>query len=448
MDVKSYLNKVRSEGADLDSMFIILVTGSLLCIIILTCMVFIQGPRIREVTFNPELSTQNSGQWILMHTNLPLGMIQGKQVMISPATPFSVLSSGNEVAVQFKQRLSYDSHYTVKVATGSVTLQYGFKTPKGVCFYLVSPGTLKEHTVGDAVDQTVYQAPFINEFALTGDYLAVVEPNGSTDSLVIVNTKTKKSYDADLPQAGTIQNIKASPDGQDFSFTFTSLEASSKPNYNTDLFSLDVLTNKVVPVYGFNHQLLQATDWTYSPDGLAMVVQTFSSVIEAVYLNSTTPPLPIGAYSIIDGFSYDGTHLYVGTLKQGTENIDLDTRKGTYLDQTPLGSMSNLELVAPLPNSAGYVMQVQEPIATSANYAQYVMLVTSSGQRTLYASRNGADAIASVSVSPNDEYVAIGVSPTSATQPGSGTLANTVIVSTATGKIVDTIPSLEQVVWE
>ena len=449
MNANVYAHKLavlyRDKGAD---RFMRLVVGSLVLICALVALVLVKGARIREATFTPELATQNSDEWLLMHTNVPLGMVHTRQVSVSPSTPVSAISSGNEVAVQFKPRLQYVTRYTVALSDGLAKLTYSFMTPKGVCYYLISPGTIKEHTVGEPTDQVVYQAPFINEFALTGNYLAVVVQNGATDKLVIVNLKNNAVSSASLPQAGTIQYLKASPDGQDFSFTFTSLNQKDMPYYDSTLFSLNVPANKTTPVYGFNHGLLRATDWAYSPDGSAIVVQTFSSVIEAVYLNGVTPPLPIGAYAIIDGFSYDGSELYVGTLQKGSEVVNLSTRGAVFLNQAPMGTGSALELVAPLPNGAGYVMQVQKAISGSANYAQYVVLVQGNKRRILYASPRGTDAIASVSVSPNDQYVAVGISPTYFTQTNGGSPAGTLIIDAHRGTVVDRIPSLEQVVWQ
>jgi hypothetical protein len=251
-----------------------------------------------------------------------------------------------------------------------------------------------------------------------------------------------------LPQVGTIQKLKASPDGQDFTFTFSSLHSKDKSSYNNTLFSFNVLSNQSTPVYGFNHQTLRATDWTYSPDGTVLVVQTFSSVLEAVYLNGTTPPLPLGAYGIISGFSYDGADIYVGNLIKGLSVINVTSRAAKLLNQAPLGPTSNLLLVSPLLNSNGYVELVQKAVPGSANLAQYVILVQGTHTRTIYASSDGLDAVAGISISPNDEYMSIGVSPTYFTQTNGGTPASTLIVDTASGKVVDQLPSLEQVLWQ
>jgi len=427
--------------------FAVIVGGSLLVIVILVALVFIRGPHIREVTFSPELTTQNTGEWLLMHTNVPLRPVHSSQIRVMPSTSTHVLSSGNEVAIQFLRRLPYNTNYAVTLASSPLKLTYRFTTPKGVCYYLVSPGTIKEHVVGTSPDRTVYEAPFINEFALTGNYLAVVTQQSATDGLVIVNLSSGQTFDAKLPEAGTIQQLEASPDGQDFSYTFTSLNSAARPYYDSTLFSLNVPSNKSTPIYGFNHGLLRATAWAYSPSGLVMIVQTFSSVIEAVYVNGVTPPLPIGAYDIIDGFSSDGNDIYVGTSQKGFGVINVNTRTVTFLNQSPLGLGSTLELVDPLPNGNGYITQIQKEIPGVANYAEYVMLVQNGRQHVLFASPNGTDAIVGVSVSPNDQYVAIGVSPTYFTKSNGGLPASTLIVS-LNGHVVDRIPSLEQVVWQ
>jgi hypothetical protein len=168
----------------------------------------------------------------------------------------------------------------------------------------------------------------------------------------------------------------------------------------------------------------------------------------AVYLNNQTPPLPLGAYSLISGFSYDGSQIFVGNQQQEMQVINVSTRTVTSLNQTPLGPDSSIQLLDPLVNSAGYIVQVQKPILNSASVGQYIVLVQGTHQRILYASADGADAISGVTISPNDEYASIGVTPTSYTRASSGTPASTLIVDVASGKVVDKVPSLEQVLWQ
>lgn len=442
------LSAVVATWGNFDRSFLLLITGAVVIIMVLILMVFVKGPRIREVTFNPELLTQTSGQWLVLHTNQPLRPVSVKQVSVVPYTPINVLSSGNEVAIQFEQRLPYETTYTIKLTATPVKLTYRFTTSVAASYYLESPGTIKEHIVGQDVDRTVFQAGFINDFALSGKYLAVVVQNGSTDQLRIVNTQTGKSYAANLPEAGMISKVHASPDGEDFTFTLTSEDISEKPYYNTTLFTFNAVTNKSSLVYGFNRSPIRVTDWTYAPGGSVIVAQTFSSVIEAVYLNGQASPLPLGAYGIIAGFSSDGSKIYVGTVQRGMEYITIATRKVTLLNQTPLGAGSSLQLVLPLQNSGGYVMQVQKPLPNSANLAQYIILVEGGHERILYASSNGTDAIAGISLSPNDQYVSIGLSPTYFTRSNDGTPAGTLTVDVANGKVIDHIPSLEQVLWQ
>lgn len=435
-------------GNDFNQIFSRLVVCCLALIVILILLVTVKGPHIRDVSFNPELPTQYSGEWLVLRANQPLKPVHPSQVSISPATPVSVLSSGSEVAVQLQRRLPYDTMYKLNVASPPVKLNYSFATPQGDCYYLISPGTVKKHVLFQSNDQTLYSAPFINQFTLTGNYMAVVDQDGSTDKLVIVNTHNDDTVVAHLPQAGTIQNLKASPDGNEFSFTFTSLNSSAKPYYNTTLFSYNVATNTSTPVYGFNHKSLKVSDWTYSPDGSVVVVQTFSSVIEAVYLNGSNQPLPLGAYGIISGFSFDGANIYVGTLEKGMDEINVTSRKVTRLNEFPFGSNSNLLAVYPLQNSNGYIELVQKSIPNEANLGQYVILVQPNGSRILYESSDGSLAVSGVSVSPNDQYISIGETPTEFVKYNNSITSNTLIVSVKNSKVVDRIPSLEQVDWQ
>lgn len=431
-----------------NSAFKKIVVLSIAIIALLILLVTVRGAHIREATFNPELPTQFSGEWLVLHTDQPLKTIQTKNVKITPSTPIKVISSGNEVAIQFEQRLPYNTNYKINIQSNPVNLNYSFKTPKGIIYYLVGVGTIKGHTLNQANDRTVYSAPFINTFALTGNNMAVVDQHGSTDQLVIVNTNNGDSYQVPLPERGTIQQLRASPDGQDFSFTFTSLSKKAKPYYDSSLLNYSVTLKKVSPIYGFNHKLLKLTDWSYSPDGTVILAQTFSSVVEAVYLNGSTPPLPIGAYGIISGFSYNGGDIYVGTLTQGLEKINVSTRKVSLLNQSPLGLNSQLLAVYPLVNDSGYIEMVQKAIPNEANLGQYVFLKSGSTTKQLFASVNGSDDVAGISISPNDEYISIGVTPTVFSQINKGIPASTLIVSVASGKVIDRIPSLEQGLWQ
>src|SRR5687768_10970869 len=72
-----------------------------------------QGPRVTDVQVDPVAAAAASGSRLIVTTSQSLADVDASQVTVTPATPFSVDTSGRSVGVRFTLPLFDDTEYTV-----------------------------------------------------------------------------------------------------------------------------------------------------------------------------------------------------------------------------------------------------------------------------------------------------------------------------------------------
>ena len=75
-----------------------------------------QGPRATSVQVDPAAAAAASGSRLIVTTSQSLAEVDASQVTVTPATPFTVDTSGRSVGVRFMLPLFDDTEYTVTFA--------------------------------------------------------------------------------------------------------------------------------------------------------------------------------------------------------------------------------------------------------------------------------------------------------------------------------------------
>ena len=114
-----------------------------------------QGPRVTRVSVDPDAAVSAAGSRLIFTTTQSLAEVSPDQVSVSPATAFTVDTSGRSVGVRFAMPLWDDTEYTVTISgvTGvgggpATTITKSFLTPP------LQSYVLQRATGGDTVFRT------------------------------------------------------------------------------------------------------------------------------------------------------------------------------------------------------------------------------------------------------------------------------------------------------
>lgn len=431
-------------------------TITLLAIVVagLAAVNYLQGPRLSSALVDAAGVVKQGGQQLRLFLNEPVARVRAAQVSVVPAAPFTVSTSGGLVAVQFTRALNYDTDYRVSIAGVTslyqdrpASVSYRFHTASPAIYYL-NRGQGTDEVVKTGVRSTdrsvVFSAPRIQSFAVFDALVAVVtaDPAG-VSSLTLVSSNGLAEHVA-LPGDGTVDNLGASPDTGYFGFTFTSNDG----RYDSTLFGVDLgATRLLKPVPGVAGKPMQVLDWSFLPHSSQAVVLTADDSL--LHLDFARPATvsPLGSFSSLGHVSSDGSTVTVGTASgMGVPEqsvVTIATGAAHVVTPLPLDGVkpfgADLQLLA-----GGARVQVVSVYSSARNgYVDRLVLDTGGRSKELYRTVKDAGRIDAMSVSPNDQYAAIEVTPNLATATpdgyhvdGRSTSETTYIVDLATGAVV------------
>jgi hypothetical protein len=378
--------------------------------------------------------------------------VKPADVKITPATDFSVTTSGAVVAVQFDRPLRVDAHYVVEVTdvTNRVedrgsTLKYSFVTGAPPLYYLDrgdSADEIVRTSVAGNERTVVYSAPGIQNFAILGTSAVVSTDVGDgTSALALVSFDDGGIEPLGLPVPGTIEKLQTSSDSNTLGFTFSSVDGA----FADTLLTLNLDAGRdIVPATALDGSRLDAANWMFLREGVSVVAQDLDDDSLLLIDTATGTKLPLGTVSSLESVSTDGTTLGV-TNPFGPVVLTL-----ADLDDTEFAA-SPIDGTTPFP---GEFQSTRDGVVQHVVLVDYEtdvfenLLVFDDGEtsRELFRTVDDAGSIGRISVSPNDQFVAVEVVPNVESSVSDGravdprsTSVTTVFVSIETGAVVKSV---------
>jgi hypothetical protein len=443
-----------------------LVIGCLLAVsFMLIILTSLQSPRIRQVSLDIPATTSYLNQQLFLRFSLPIAHIKASQVSIEPATTFTIANRGDIAAIQFSSRLSYHSTYHVRIAnltdafrsSRKLNFNYSFTTLDPTIYYihrypLATPNPAKKRP--DAIMQTslhgdqstvIYSAPEIADYVVVGKYMIVSSINpDATNSLYAINIQTKQVRKISLPATGAISELQSSPGGRFFGFRLLTNVANHGKQFQNALFTYDTYSDQLGQVRGVNGSILGVVNWLFAPDNRTMLVQTFDSCY-LIDVFHTNPIVPLGQFSSISNFSYDGSRVGLSTLN-GPLILNIVTGQRTPVPLITIANNNTINTDSKLLNNEpGSLNDVDDFNSSSKTYSEDIVITRQNIPKVLYMANLLKTSIVDFEASPNDQYVVVGQASLDNSaydnyaQNPEPTNIQTRIIDSTTGKILKTI---------
>ena len=434
----------------------------------------LRGPKLDAGSVNAQSVISRAGQKLVLHADQTLAPVDASQVEVSPATPFTVESTGPDVQITFTGVLDYATAYSIRVDyfEGSATglrgaLDFGFTTPDVAVTTLLRRGGLAAGadkpsdqivrsalTAGDgAGSEVVFEAPRIQQFQVVPGALAVVELDEQGASSLVVSVEGADGASTGgtvfTPAGGRIQNLHASVSAGLFGYTVNGGEdAVTGREYQNTLFVFDPrsVSGKAEEVTGFGGEPLRVVDWQFVPGSSSIVVQGTDQQLYQLDPIGGAEPVPLGLHAELRDFLAGGLQLVVAD-PAGTSTIDLSTGQVAPLVQStpdvdPALYPGTIVTLA----SGATVRQYDEVDYSSAAPVQQSLIVYAddAGTRELYRPASAGARIRGFCVSPNGQYLAVETIASGAVTdgyplPGYSEMTTT-FVQIATGIVTRSVP--------
>jgi WD40 repeat protein len=379
---------------------------SALACIVLAGLLMSSGPRIRASIFDGTKLTTLKGQRLILKANQPLGKISDSRIATVPKVPVQAVASGNAVAITFKERLAYDTSYTVTIRPENLQpISYSFKTPQAAVYYMDrgSEGLANKiysRTI-EGKQTTVLNMDNINAFvAVDGALIVSTRSADYTTELRRFDLQTKEITPIKLPRVGTATHLQASPDRQSFGYSLTS--KAYNPAFNSTVYIHNAQGKEIGAPTGFDKKKIQALDWRFGADGSTIVAQTFSNDTIVTSAGSDAVPVILGQGGL-GGLSYDGRKAIL-TDANGAFELDLSSNTEKRLALPSDKKDSYVIGVAPYNNGAGHLMHWQS--SDNVRSIEHIS-GTYGGKTKLFYTAEKGESIWAYRTSPNDKYLAV-----------------------------------------
>jgi len=395
---------------------------AVVAVLALVCAVFgvlthLQGPKLTDTQVDASAVVERSGQQLRLFSNQAIAQVDADQVEVTPAADFTVQASGDVVAVQFTDRLRYDTEYQVRVeGVSSIyqqqrsTFSTSFTTEPAVAWRIVHGADGQDDSIeraglrGGAGRTTLWSAPRIQAFEVFDSAVAVVTDDGARSTLSLVSLDGVAVETLPLPGDGDGLVTQLGADRATTTLAFSWQPAGTE---QAQLWTLPLQGERtVVPVTSISGEPLSVLDWQFVPGLDSVVAQATDEQVTLIDLTGTAPPRPLGTFVALQGVALDGTGFVAATALQAFR-VDLATGEQTPIPfsavegQTPY--RGDLVAVA----ATEYVQQVALPADGGASFTSLIVSDDEQEARVLFRPSGRASEIEGFSVSPNGQYLAV-----------------------------------------
>lgn len=430
----------------------------------------LQGPKLSSAVVDPQRVTEQAGTQLRMFANQPLAEVTAEQVTVTPPVPVSVSVQDDLLVVQFEQRLRYSTEYTVDVSDVGATSRdatadftYRFTTAPGSVLYLdrdeAGDEVLRAPLLGSGRGEVVVAAEGIQHFAPVEGVIVLARDDGAGGSLLeSVRPGAGGAVEQiRLPDGVIVRQLIAPSVGTLLGVVLSSVppegEEQGIPEFSNSLVVIDLAGDRAVtPVVGLDGEPLSIITGEFLPNGTTLIVHALDQTVVQIDLAGSALVLPVGQVPTVYGLSTDATKL-TGSDSFGVLYLDLES--GAEVRLNPSLFEGELAFGGEAIFTAGelWVQKVAIPDATGGAFITLLVADDGSGaSRLLLRTIDDRGSLGSLSIAPNDQFVAVEVTPSVADAVPDGRRVNgrptsitTVIVDIETGVVVRTLEGFNPV---
>lgn len=419
----------------------------------------LQGPKLSSALVDPLRVTEQAGQQLRLFANQPLGEVSPDQVTVTPSAEVSVTVDGDLLVVQFEQRLRFGTEYLVEVRDVSApsrdatsTFTHRFTTAQGGVVYLDRGDdvdeVLRAPLDGEGRGEVVLAAPGIQHIAPI-ENVVVVARDGNDGTSVLESVAADGGVQSlTLPDGVRVDELIVPSSGTLLAMVITTAEPeSSESPLEGALAVVDLAGQGIVSIVpGLDGNPIRALEAAFLPDATTLIVHAFDQSLLRVELTDPPLALPVGQIPEMYALSTDGSRV-TGSDAFGGVVVDLATGDESRLDPSLVEGELAFGGQAILTSTDLRVQKVA--VADVATGAVRVMLVADDGTgvaRVLLRTVDDRGSIGDFTISPNDQYVAVEVTPSVADAVADGrpvngraTSVTTVIIDIESGAVVRTL---------
>jgi len=384
----------------------------------------LQGPKLATAQVDPQRVTEQAGQQLRLFANQPLREVDPAQVTVEPDAPVSVVVQNDLLVVQFEQRLRYDTEYTVVIEDVAArsrdavsTFSHSFSTGGGSLLYLdrgeEQDEILRAEISGSGRGELVHAAPGIQSFAPVEEVLVVARDDGAGGSVLeSVLTSTGDTERLRLPDGARVDRLIAPPSGTLLGLVLTEVVEEGTPAYSNALAVVNLAGDRSVTfVEGLDGDPIRALEAFFRPDGTTLYVHALDQSLLRVDLLSPDLVLPVDQFPTVWNLSTDATRLS-GADSFGGLYLDLESGEEVRLNPSLFEGSVVFGGETVLLGDERWVQKVAVPDASGGSFASIVVVDDGSGaSRQLARTIEDRGSIGDLAVSPNDQFVALEVTP-------------------------------------
>ncbi|WP_055897662.1 hypothetical protein [Yonghaparkia sp. Root332] len=421
----------------------------------------LQGPKLSSAQVDATRVTEQSGQQLRLFANQPVDAVDADAVTVEPAAATSVSVQGELIVVQFDERLRYGTEYTVRVEgvgapsrPNTSTFEHRFTTASASVLYLDREDNgvdeiLRADIEGAGRGAVVHAAPGIQHFAPVERVLVVARDDGAGGTVLeSVDARSGRIERLQLPDGARVDRLIAPRAGTTLALVLSPAAAADAPGGISprSLALLDIGGDRALrPLVDLDGEPLTALDAWFLPEG-DLLVHTVDETLVRLDPGAPETVLPVGAYPTVHGVSSDGGRASAADSFGGVA-LDLATGEEERLNPSLVEGEVAFGGEAAL-TAAGLRVQ-KVAVADSETGAFATVLVADDGggaARVLARTIENRGSLGAVLLSPNDQFVAVEVTPDVEAAVGDGrpveprpTSVTLAIIDVETGQLVRTL---------
>lgn len=384
----------------------------------------LQGPKLSTAQVDTVRVTEQAGQQLRLFANQPLSDVDPDQITVTPAAPFTVTVQSDLIIVQFGQPLRFATEYTVQVADVEAparesrsTFEHRFTTAPGDLLYLsrgeTSDQILRLDVIGTGPGEVVHEAPGIQRFAPVENAIVLArDAPGNTSTVEVVDPASGVTEQIRLPDGTRVDALVAPPTGTTVALILTSVDPDAEGALVQALALVDLAaTGTVDLVTGIDGEPLSTASVHFTAAGDELLVHALDQTLLSFPVADPALQLPLGQFTEVYGLSSEGGRLSASDPFGGVA-VDLtsgdEERINPSLFEGLLAFGGEFQLTA----GETWVQRVALTDENGEAFANLIVADDGTGASRLVARTiDDRGSLGAFELSPNDQYVAIEVTP-------------------------------------